>query len=138
MKTLCGTCFLIFFTLLTLLTAVRANAGNGDSDSIDGVWQEGPAENRILVTIVQNGGRFTADCAYRHPEFGEIRWEMKGTVSFDGEIRGRLIHTRSPEKWTNQTRVGVLSVDGKLITGRANFDRGGGHDFVWRRLPRAN
>jgi hypothetical protein len=103
---------------------------------INGVWQEGLEKNGIRVTIIQKGEKFTAECVYKHPEHGEVRWEMKGTVSKDGEIRGNLVHTKAPQGWVNQVRVGVLSADGKTITLRANLDGGEAQDLVWRSVPK--
>ena len=99
--------------------------------ALDGCWEEGEG---ILITIVQDGQNFTADCAFHHPDHGDICWQMTGTVSKRGEITGRLLHTKAPATWGHQVRVGMLSTDGKTITGRARFDGGGGHDFVWHRL----
>ena len=48
---------------------------------------------------------------------------MKGTVTKEGEITGRLVHIKAPVAWGNQDRVGMLSADGKTIAGRAKFDR---------------
>lgn len=99
---------------------------------IEGVWQEGPEKLGIRVSIAQKGEKFTAECVYKHPGQGEIRWEMKGTISKDGDIKGRLIHIKAPPSWVNQIRVGVLSADGKTITLRANLDGGGTQDLIWR------
>jgi hypothetical protein len=98
---------------------------------IDGVWQEGPEENQIQVAIAQNGEDFTAECIYQHPEHGKVRWELKGTISKDGKIIGRLHHTM-PMTWKSQIRIGSISADGRTINGKATFDDGE-HDFVWRR-----
>ncbi|MGA7496118.1 MAG: hypothetical protein WBX00_05250 [Isosphaeraceae bacterium] len=101
--------------------------------SIAGVWQEGPAENQIRVTITQNVDKFTATCRYHYMGYGEIRWRMTGTISKDGEIKGSVVHTKAPRGWLNQTRTGKFSATDGTITGHATF-RGGGHDFEWKRL----
>jgi serine/threonine protein kinase/formylglycine-generating enzyme required for sulfatase activity len=98
--------------------------------TLAGLWQETAG---ISITITQNAEQFTADCAYHDPQNGDIRWQMKGNVTKEGEITGRLVHSKAPAAWGDQTRVGKLSANGETITGSAKFDRGGGHDFVWRR-----
>ena len=110
------------------LAVLKAKAG---FPSIAGVWQEGPEENRIRVTVTQNADKFTATCTYQDKEHGEIRWRMTGTISKDGKIKGNLVHTRAPRGWLkNQTRTGKFSATDGTITGHATF-QGGGHDFVW-------
>lgn len=101
---------------------------------VAGIWEEGPAAYGIKLTINQTANSFRADGAYRHPQHGEIKWFMTGTVSLDGEIRGRLTHSKAPKGWVGQFRVGLLSADGSSITGRANSDDGNAHDFVWRKI----
>lgn len=57
--------------------------------SIDGVWWENPLypeQHHIRVNIVQDGGKFTADCSYQHDKDGEIGWRMTGTITKDGKI----------------------------------------------------
>jgi hypothetical protein len=132
MKLLAGAWCLFCFILMPCAIAQDKAA----PPMIDGVWQEGPEENRIRVTITQKDEKFEAVCVYKHAEHGEIRWEMKGTISKDGEIRGPLVHTKAPEGWVNQVRVGVVSADGKTITGRANLQGAPPQDFVWRLVPK--
>src|SRR5262249_34925922 len=112
----------------------RANVRPTTADqypALAGLWQETAG---ISFTITQNAEQFTADCAYHDPQNGDIRWQMKGIVTKEGEITGRLVHTKAPPTWGDPARVGMLSANGATISGRARFDRGGGHDFVWRRL----
>ncbi len=101
--------------------------------SIAGVWQE---RDDIQVTIVQNGKDFTANCSYQDKEHGEIRWRMTGTISKDHRIIGRLVYIKAPKTFKAQALAGTLSKEGNSISGRAVFD-GGGHDFVWRLLPKS-
>jgi hypothetical protein len=101
--------------------------------SIAGVWQEGPDENRIRVTVTQNAGKFTAACTYQDKKHGEIRWRMTGTITKDGEIKGSLVHTKAPRGWLNQTRTGNFSATDGTITGQATF-KGGKQDFEWKLL----
>jgi hypothetical protein len=109
---------------------LKAEAG---FPSIAGVWQEGPAENQIRITISQIADRFTATCGYQDKKYGQISFRMTGTISKDGEIKGHLVHTRAPRGWRSQTRTGKLSPTDGTITGHATF-QGGGHDFKWKRL----
>lgn len=106
----------------------------GGFPSIAGVWRDGPKESKVLVTITQKAEHFVADATYQHPEHGEIRWRMTGTVSRDGTIKGMLVHTKSPPNWESQARTGKLK-NGDTITGTAEF-KGGSHDFVWTLVTR--
>lgn len=101
--------------------------------AITGVWQEGPKVNGVLVTIVQNADKFTATCTYQHKEHGEISWRMSGNISKDGQIKGTLVHTKTPSgPWKNQSRNGKFSPSNGTIIGHAEFQGGGGHDFEWK------
>lgn len=101
---------------------------------IGGVWAEA---KQLRVVIVQKGNAFTAKCVHRHPEHGEIRWTMTGSVAKDGSFKGTLIHTKAPKDWSGQLRKGTLSADGNTIKGNAVF-RGGSHDFVWTKTAPAS
>jgi hypothetical protein len=109
---------------------VKAKAG---FPSIAGVWQEGPAQNQIRITVSQTAEKFTATCTYQDKKFGKISWRMTGTISTDGEIKGNLVHIRAPRGWLAQTRTGKFSATDGTITGHATF-QGGGHDFKWKLL----
>jgi hypothetical protein len=98
--------------------------------SIDGTWEEAPG---ILVVVTQNQGQLQATCSYNRADFGEVRWEMKGTISPQGIISGTLQHTKAPAGFKSQHRDGQLSADGKSIVGTAKWD-GGGSDFNWTRV----
>ena len=111
------------------LADIKAKAG---FPSIAGVWQEGPKENQIQVIVTQEAEKFRANCKFQDKKAGEIRWQMTGTISKDGEIKGRLITTKAPRGWVNQVRTGKFSATDGTITGRAEFDGGGGHDFEWK------
>lgn len=111
------------------LAVIKAEAG---FPSIAGLWQEGPEENGIRVTVTQRRERFTAKCKYQHKEHGEIRWRMTGTISKDGEIEGKLTHTEAPRGWViNQTRTGKFSAIDGTISGHATM-QGDEHDFQWK------
>ncbi len=97
--------------------------------TLDGDWSWGPN----TMAIVQKGNQITVTCSYRHPKDGRIEWRMMGTISKDRKITGRLIHTNSPKTYVKQTHSGIVSEDCNTITGRAEFDGGGGEDYVWKR-----
>lgn len=104
-----------------------------NSRSIAGAWREGPDENNIRLEIVQDGEKFTADCTYQHKEAGKVQWRITGTITKEGKITGRLVHTM-PKTYKHQLRTATLSADGNTISGRAEFDGGGGHEFSWTRV----
>jgi hypothetical protein len=105
--------------------------------SIAGAWQYGAQELKGRITIVQKGENFTADGSYQHPQQGEIQWRMTGTISTDGAVKGKLVHTKAPPSYGPQVRTGTLSEEGDTITGQAEDPRGGGkHEFVWKRVPK--
>jgi hypothetical protein len=110
------------------LAAIKAKAG---FPLIAGTWQEGPPENGIVVAIRQEADQFTATCTYVHESHGEISWRMRGVISKEGAIRGKLIHTKAPPGWQNQTRIGKFSFNEGTIVGRAEFQGGGAQDFAW-------
>jgi len=112
------------------LAVPKAKAG---FPSIAGVWQEGPEENRIRVTVTQNAEKFIATCTYQDKKHGKISWRMTGTISKEGEIKGSLVHTKAPRGWLNQTRTGKFSATDGTITGHATFP-GGEHAFEWKLL----
>jgi hypothetical protein len=102
--------------------------------TLDGAWWNGVnGEGRQIMTIVQTGDEISANCVYRHPQAGEISWRLTGTVTDKGRIHARVIHTRAPRGWKDQTHTATVSADGNRISGRAEFDGGGGHDYVWTR-----
>lgn len=101
--------------------------------SVSGAWWEGDSKDRIAVTISQKDDQITAQCTYQHPQHGEIRWKFLGKVTNKGILSGHLVHTKSPKGWTGQRRTAVVSADGNTISGKAVFDTGGGHDFIWKR-----
>ena len=106
----------------------------GKCPTISGVWWNGvEGEGRQTMTIVQSskGNGITVTCSYRLPNGEQIRWRFNGTISEVGHITGRLIHTKAPKGFVNQTHIAVVSPDGNTITGRAVFDSAGGHDYVW-------
>jgi hypothetical protein len=98
--------------------------------SIVGTWQEAPG---VVVSIAQTNGTWKASCAYTRAGFGEVRWEMAGTISVEGKISGTLRHTLAPPDWAaSQVREGELSKDHNTITGTSNWDGGSGN-FTWTR-----
>jgi hypothetical protein len=79
--------------------------------SIAGEWLEA---NSLRVVITQNVDQFTATCAYKNRDFGEIQWECKGTISKDGWVKATLIHTQAPDSYFKQVpRIGQLSPDSR-------------------------
>jgi hypothetical protein len=102
---------------------------------IAGLWRGGPEENPVQITIVQDGEKVTADCTYQHKETGTVHWEMKGTITKDGKIRGGLVDT-TLKHYYGEVQTAVLSSDGKIIKGRVRYVRGGSHDFVWNLISR--
>jgi hypothetical protein len=101
---------------------------------ISGSWQEAPG---VVLQISQTNGDWQAKCSYIRPGFGEVRWEMTGTVTPEGIIKGTLHHTLAPKDFALvQTREARLSDDGNTISGTAKWD-GGGNEFTWIRDPHA-
>ena len=136
----------------------------GEFPLIAGVWRDGPpgapGHPPTLVTISQFEGRITAHAVghdRRVEKFGEIHWEMNGTISKDGHISGILTHTRFPPPamcpwpggWiVKQHRTGVLDESGTVVHGvlilmpidkqKLAGAAGSSHEFTWRlekRLP---
>jgi len=102
--------------------------------SIAGDWWnivDGKRTQRIRIT--QADAKFVAECSYNHKKEGNIRWTLTGEVHADGSISGKLVHTKSPADWVGQSHTAKLSDDGKSLVGKAVFDTGGGHDYLWRR-----
>jgi hypothetical protein len=100
---------------------------------ISGVWEEMPDRNRVQLT--QTGGTFVAAMSYGNP-WDRASWRMTGTVSKDGEIVGKLVHTEGvPPSGTGfaQDRNMALSADGKTLLGRSTFTNGS-HAVEWRKV----
>jgi hypothetical protein len=116
------------------LAEIKAKAG---FPSIAGVWQEGPEDTHIQVTIKQMGQKFTATCTYQHKVHGEIRWRMEGTISKEGDINGDLEHTQAPPSFLKQTRTAKYSATDGMILGNAVW-AGGKHDFEWKLISSEN
>lgn len=99
-----------------------AGQGHGSYPWIGGVWQEGPD---VFIAVTQTGGTWRAQCSYTHPDAGEVRWEMDGTISHDGLMRGTLRHTKAPTGWkATQIREGRLSGGESVIAGTAKWEGG--------------
>jgi|GEM_PF-817468 len=110
----------------------EAKAGRDEVPQVGGEWSnivDGKAVQTI--NIVQKGDKFTATCSYQHPKEGEIRWSLTATITKEGHISGRMVHTKSPKGWKNQQHIAVLSAEGDKIKGAVIFDGGGGHDYLW-------
>lgn len=103
----------------------------GGYPSISGVWKE---SNDIYVWIQQDKENWTAKCGYYRADVGIVNWEMKGKITKEGRMEGRLICTRAPQGWKNQTRTFKLSEDGRLL-GQASIDGGGRHGLDYSRMP---
>jgi len=77
--------------------------------------------------------QFTAECVYQKRNVGEIRWECKGAISKDGQIKATLVHTQAPNTYAKQVpRVGQLSPNGTTVRGRSLRDDGE-REFIWIR-----
>ena len=111
-----------------------AEAGTRKPPPIDGAWADSEGPNGQDITVVQDGEKITITCVYTLPKVGQIRWKLTGTISTEGQINGRLEHTKAPKGYGGQSRTAQVSADGNTITGRANFDQGGGHEFTWKRV----
>jgi len=101
----------------------------GEYPLIAGKWSEW-AEKGRFVTIQQDDNKFVAHCTYNDDNGVEVHWRADGTISKDGEITARLVHTK-PEGYKAQTRTGTLDQDGNTIHGHAKWERGE-YDFTWR------
>ena len=90
-------------------------------------------EGTNLVRISQTGGNLIATCTY-----GSVSWRMEGTVSRDGVVTGRLVHTAGVSSSATgyaQDRTLTLSADRQTLEGRATFAGGaGGHPLTWKRV----
>ena len=99
--------------------------------SVAGRWSESPG---VEFTAVQSGGRFAAATVYLHPEAGEVRAVVAGTVNPDGSVVASLRHTRAPKPWArSQRRTGVLRPDGRTIEIEATF-KDGREALTWTRI----
>ncbi len=91
----------------------QSDKANGELPNITGVWWNGvEGEGRQEMTVVQKGKEFTATCGYRHPQNGEIRWRLTGTVSKDGQYH------RSTDPYESTQRVSEPSSHRCRFTGR--------------------
>jgi hypothetical protein len=109
------------------LTATSASSQPSSFASIAGDWEEAQG---VDLTISQTDGSWTAHCSYILPSFGEVQWEMAGTLSADRKIKGTLHHTKAPKSYLQpQIREAQLSPDGNTISGRAQWD-GSWHPFT--------
>jgi hypothetical protein len=94
---------------------------------VSGEWMEGPN----LVRISQTGGNLIATCTY-----GNISWRMDGTITREGVVTGRLVHTAGVSQSAAgfaQDRRMTLSADGRVLQGQSTFLSGGGHSLMWKR-----
>ncbi len=87
----------------------------------------------VKITITQKQNEFVARCTYRHSKHGEIRWRLNGTIDSTGQIGGKMVHTKAPKSWVDQTHTGQLSQDGKTIEGRSILENGDVQEYVWLR-----
>ena len=101
----------------------------GEYPLIAGRWAEAEKKG-IFVTVQQHGNKFVADCTYKTDKGVEVHWRANGTISKNGEITARVVHTR-PVGFKPQTRTGTLDQDGNTLHGHAAWDNGG-HDFTWK------
>jgi hypothetical protein len=118
---------------------------SGGYPLIAGVWHHTHGPRYDEVRISQQEEAVTAECAYHHPKFGEIRWVINGTISKDGRISGTFRNTVYPPdqpSWlVEQKRIAVLNYDGRAIQGFFSWDFGGKHHdhyFAWGIGPAGN
>lgn len=105
-----------------------------DYPKLVGKWSNGAkGDDRRTMTITQKGKDFTGICLYRHPVHKGIQWQLTGTVTKDGRISARLVHTKAPKSYQGQTFIGVISKEGDAITGFAvTDDAKANYDYVWQ------
>jgi hypothetical protein len=102
----------------------------GEYPLIAGKWAES-SEKDTFVTIYQNGNKFVANCTYKEDNGVEVHWDGEGTISREGEIMARLVHTR-PRNYVPQTRIGKLAPNGKTINFHAKLDNGEEQNPFWK------
>jgi hypothetical protein len=111
---------------LSPITGTSAPSGYPD---VAGEWMEGT--NRVRVS--QTGANLVATCTY-----GNVSWRMEGTISRNGILTGKLVHTAGVSPSVTgyaQDRNLTLSADGRTLEGRAVFAGGaGGHALTWKRV----
>lgn len=107
----------------------------GSCPSVRGAWSIGvEANNQEMIVIVQNGNHLSADCISHGSIDRQIRWQLNGSISVDGQITGFLEYPETAKEFRYQNFGARLSQDGNTIEGRAIFDDGGGNDHVWTRI----
>jgi hypothetical protein len=103
-----------------------------DFPQIAGRWSEGPG---LVWELEQDGTRLTGRITYTHPEAGEIRAELAGTIDDDGKLDLSVRHTKAPADWVKfQRRTATVDKARRRIDGTARWS-GGEHAFSWTREP---
>ena len=80
---------------------------------IAGVWTEWDG---IVLNLSQQGNHFSADCRYGQPGV-TVHWQADGTISADGKISARLVHTDPPRPQSAKPQIctAQLQPDGQTI-----------------------
>jgi len=108
---------------------------------IAGVWIEvsGYPSNGSPITITQSGATIVAVGRYAIGT-AKIAWKIDGTLTRDGVITGRLVHTEGVSASSPgfaQDRHMTLTSDGNTLDISASSVGGGGaHQLSWRRERR--
>jgi tetratricopeptide (TPR) repeat protein len=108
---------------------------------IAGDWIEvsGYPSNGTPITITQSGATIVAVGRYAIGAT-TIAWKIDGTLTRDGVITGRLVHTEGVSPGSPafaQDRQMTLTSDGNTLHISASFAGGGGaHQLSWRRERR--
>ena len=87
------------------------NRTEGGFPVLSGFWQEGDRK----IVVQQQDDQLIAHCRYTHPELGDVRWTMAGTVDRAGVISADLWHVDRPNTpGVVQKRKGALQNDGTI------------------------
>lgn len=87
------------------------NRTEGGFPVLSGFWQEGDRK----IVVQQQDDQLIAHCRYTHPELGDVRWTMAGTVDRAGVISADLWHVDRPNTPdVVQKRKGALQDDGTI------------------------
>lgn len=92
-------------------TPSSINRTEGGFPVLSGFWQEGDRK----IVVQQQDDQMIAHCRYTHPELGDVRWTMAGTVDRAGVISADLWHVDRPNTpGVVQKRKGALQNDGTI------------------------
>ncbi|MFO1003034.1 MAG: serine/threonine-protein kinase [Planctomycetaceae bacterium] len=109
-----------------------------ETEAIPVVMGKWRFENHV-VSIVQAGTEFVAQCSFRHQNGNASQWIQEGTILADGTFQATLYPILSPpNEIAVGTWIGRLETDG-AIRGQALWKAGpkwkaGGHPFTFTRI----